>query len=215
MKKLYENFEQYFVASLLAGMTLLAVVNVFVRYVLKGNITWAMEAKIFMFAWLIFFGASWGIRIGAHIGMESFVNLFSSKIKRLFALLAALLCLTYAVIIFIGSYKYVESRYLLGILSQDIKWLPQWVPRVIMPIGFGLIIFRLVEILIRIILGKQDNLNLLDEAKDARELVPNNNIAKTLDSPKEMAIGIPIRIQKNKTENNVRVVIILDCYYQI
>ena len=167
MKKFYENFEQYFVALLLAGMTLLAVVNVFVRYVLKGNITWAMEAKIFMFAWLIFFGASWGIRIGAHIGMESFVNLFSSKIKRLFALLAALLCLTYAVIIFIGSYKYVESRYLLGILSQDIKWLPQWVPRVIMPIGFGLIIFRLVEILIRIILVKQDNLNLLYEAKDA------------------------------------------------
>ena len=166
MKKFYENFEQYFVALLLAGMTLLAVVNVFVRYVLKGNITWAMEAKIFMFAWLIFFGASWGIRIGAHIGMESFVNLFSSKIKRLFALLAALLCLTYAVIIFIGSYKYVESRYLLGILSQDIKWLPQWVPRVIMPIGFGLIIFRLVEILIRIIRVKQDNLNLLDEAKD-------------------------------------------------
>ena len=167
MKKFYENFEQYFVALLLAGMTLLAVVNVFVRYVLKGNITWAMEAKIFMFAWLIFFVESWGIRIGAHIGMESFVNLFSSKIKRLFALLAALLCLTYAVIIFIGSYKYVESRYLLGILSQDIKWLPQWVPRVIMPIGFGLLIFRLVEILIRIILGKQDNLNLLDEAKDA------------------------------------------------
>ena len=167
MKKFYENFEQYFVALLLAGMTLLAVVNVFVRYVLKGNITWAMEAKIFMFAWLIFFGASWGIRIGAHIGMESFVNLFSSKIKRLFALLAALLCLTYAVIIFIGSYKYVESRYLLGILSQDIKWLPQWVPRIIMPIGFGLIIFRLVEVLIRIIIGKQDNLNLLDEAKDA------------------------------------------------
>jgi C4-dicarboxylate transporter DctQ subunit len=36
-----------------------------------------------------------------------------------------------------------------------------------MPIGYGLIIFRFVEILIRIILGKQDNLNLLDEAKDA------------------------------------------------
>jgi C4-dicarboxylate transporter DctQ subunit len=167
MKKFYENFEQYFVASLLAGMTLLAVVNVFVRYVLKGNILWAMEAKIFMFAWLIFFGASWGIRIGAHIGMESFVNLFSSKIKRFFALFAVLLCLAYAIIILIGSYNYVEKIYSVGILSQDIKWLPQWVPRLIMPIGYGLIIFRLVEILIRIILGKQDNLNLLDEAKDA------------------------------------------------
>jgi len=72
MKKFYENFEQYFVASLLAGMTLLAVVNVFVRYVLKGNILWAMEAKIFMFAWLIFFGASWGIRIGAQFSWNSF-----------------------------------------------------------------------------------------------------------------------------------------------
>jgi TRAP-type C4-dicarboxylate transport system permease small subunit len=36
-----------------------------------------------------------------------------------------------------------------------------------MPIGYGLIIFRLVEILIKIILGKQNNLNLLDEAQDA------------------------------------------------
>ena len=167
MKKLYENFEQYFVASLLAGMTLLAVVNVFVRYVLKGNIALAMEAKIFMFAWLIFFGASWGIRIGAHIGMESFVNLFSSKIKRMFALIAVLLCLIYGIIILIGSYNYVEKILTIGILSQDIKWLPQWVPRIIMPIGYGLIIFRFIEILIRIVLGKQDNLNLLDEAKDA------------------------------------------------
>lgn len=175
MKKLYENFEQYFVASLLAGMTLLAVVNVFVRYVLKGNITWAMEAKIFMFAWLIFFGASWGIRIGAHIGMESFVNLFSSKIKRLFALLAVLLCLTYAVIIFIGSYKYVESRYLLGILSQDIKWLPQWVPRMVMPVSYGLMVYRFTEALWKILKGQKVNLGLANEAKDAIETfnIPN------------------------------------------
>ena len=108
MKKFYDDFEQYFVALLLAGMTLLAVVNVFVRYVLNGNITWALEANIFMFAWLIFFGASWGIKIGAHISMQSFVNLFSSKVKRLFALLAVSLCLTYAVVILIGSYNYVE-----------------------------------------------------------------------------------------------------------
>ena len=175
MKKFYENFEQYFVALLLAGMTLLAVVNVFVRYVLKGNITWAMEAKIFMFAWLIFFGASWGIRIGAHIGMESFVNLFSSKIKRLFALLAALLCLTYAVIIFIGSYKYVESRYLLGILSQDIKWLPQWVPRMVMPVSYGLMLYRFIEALWKILKGQKVNLGLANEAKDAIETfnIPN------------------------------------------
>ena len=175
MKKFYENFEQYFVASLLAGMTLLAVVNVFVRYVLKGNILWAMEAKIFMFAWLIFFGASWGIRIGAHIGMESFVNLFSSKIKRLFALFAVLLCLAYAIIILIGSYNYVEKIYSVGILSQDIKWLPQWVPRMVMPVSYGLMLYRFIEALWKILKGQKVNLGLANEAKDAIETfnIPN------------------------------------------
>jgi C4-dicarboxylate transporter DctQ subunit len=169
MKKFYENFEQYFVAFLLASMTLLTVVNVFYRYVLKSSIGWAMEATVFMFAWLIFFGASWAIRIGAHIGMESFVNLFSEKTKRVIAILVVILCLVYSIIIIIGSYQYVHKIYSIGILAQDIKWMPQWVPRIIMPIGYGLIIFRLVEILINIILGKQNSFKLLDEAKEAIE----------------------------------------------
>jgi len=47
--------------------------------------------------------------------------------------------------------------------------LPQWVPRMIMPIGYGLLIFRLGQIFFNLILGRQNSFNLLDEAKEAIE----------------------------------------------
>lgn len=166
MKKFFDHLEEYIVAFLLFVMTSVTVVNVFFRYVLNSHIDWAMELNIIVFGWLIFFGASWAVKIGAHIGMESFVNLFSDKIKRIFATIAVTICLVYVFIIIVGSYTYVEKIYSIGILSQDIKWLPQWVPRMIMPLGYGLLMFRLGEIFCRLILGRQSNFNLLDEAKD-------------------------------------------------
>ncbi len=169
MKKFLNHFEEYLVAFFLFVLTAVTVVNVFFRYVLNSHIDWAMELNIIVFGWLIFLGASWAVRIGAHIGMESFVNLFSDKIKRIFAIIVTLICLVYAFIIIIGSYTYVEKIYSIGILSQDIDWLPQWIPRMIMPIGYGLLIFRLGQIFFNLILGRQNSFNLLDEAKEAIE----------------------------------------------
>ena len=166
MKKFFNHLEEYIVAFLLFAMTLLTVINVFFRYVLNSHIDWAMELTTIIFSWLIFFGASWAVKIGAHIGMESFVNLFSDKIKRIFAIIAVTICLVYVFIIIMGSYTYVEKIYSIGILSQDIRWLSQWVPRLIMPLGYGLLLFRLAEIFFRLMLGRQSSFNLHDEAKD-------------------------------------------------
>ena len=40
-------------------------------------------------------------------------------------------------------------------------------PRIVMPLGYALIIFRFVEALFKIITGKQTTLGLANEAKDA------------------------------------------------
>ena len=61
----------------------------------------------------------------------------------------------------------MSKIYTVGILSQDIKWLPQWMPRMVMPIGYALIIFRFFEALIKILKGEQTTLGLANEAKDA------------------------------------------------
>ena len=50
MKNFLDHFEEYFVASLLAIMTLITCVNVFFRYVLGASIDWAFEVTTFLFA---------------------------------------------------------------------------------------------------------------------------------------------------------------------
>jgi C4-dicarboxylate transporter DctQ subunit len=126
-----------------------------------------MEFTVIAFAWLIFLGAAWGIKAGAHIGVDTVINFFSDKVKKRISVVAATLCIVYGIFILIGSYNYVSKIYTVGILSQDIKWLPQWMPRMVMPIGYALIIFRFFEALIKILKGEQTTLGLANEARDA------------------------------------------------
>jgi C4-dicarboxylate transporter DctQ subunit len=59
-------------------------------------------------------------------------------------------------------------------MSQDIRWLPQWMPRTVMIIGFALIVFRFVQIFIKIIKGEQKGLGLMNEAKEAIDSIKIN-----------------------------------------
>ena len=83
MGKFFSRFEEYFIAFLMAAMTVVNFANVFVRYVLKSNLHWALEFTVISFAWIIFLGAAWGIKSGAHIGVDTVLNLFSDKNKRI------------------------------------------------------------------------------------------------------------------------------------
>lgn len=169
MKNFLNHFEEYFVASLLAIMTLITCVNVFFRYVIEASIGWAFEATTFLFAWLIFIGASWGIKIGAHIGVDAVVKLLSPSMQRVATTIAILLCILYACVVLYGGTVYVYKIYEIGIMSQDIHWLPQWMPRFVLPLGYALVIYRLLQLLRDVLTGKRTNFNLADEAKDAIE----------------------------------------------
>ena len=76
MKNFLEKFEENLMAFLLGSMTLITVINVFVRYVLKDNIVWAMEYSTLAFGWLIILGGAWCVRVGGHIGIDTILNLF-------------------------------------------------------------------------------------------------------------------------------------------
>ena len=167
MKSLLDRFEEYFVASLLALMTVITCINVFFRYVLGASIDWAFEFTTFLFAALIFIGAAWGVKLGAHIGVDAVVKLLSPARQRLATLIAILCCILYAGIVLYGGTVYVYKMYDIGIMSQDIHWLPQWMPRFVLPLGYALVIYRLLQLLRDVITGKRTTFNLADEAKDA------------------------------------------------
>ncbi len=163
-----ERLEEGLIALLLALMTLITFVQVIARYVFNYSFVWALELVSFLFAWLIFLGMAYGVRVGTHIGVDALVKVLSPRIARVITALAAALCIAYSMIIFVGSWRYVAKMYEVGILAQDMP-VPLWVPRVALPLGFGLLVLRFVQVFYRILAGKKAHL-LGDEAEDALKL---------------------------------------------
>lgn len=172
MKRLagfYARLEESVIALLLAGMTLVTFSQVVARYVFNSGAVWALELTTFLFAWLVLLGASYGIRVNAHIGVDAFVQLFGSRTRRLLGLVVVCAGLTYGVIMFVGSWNYVARMYQIGIDAVDLP-VPRWIPLSVLPIGLVLIIVRLLEAGWKIASGSQDGLELGDEGKAAIDL---------------------------------------------
>jgi len=163
-----EHLEEGLVAFLMAAMTIVTFMQVVARYVFNYSFVWALELTGVMFAWLIFIGMSYGVRVGAHIGVDAVVKSLSAGAARVVAIAASLLCIVYAAIVFVGGFQYVRKMYDVGILMQDIP-IQQWIPRVILPLGFALLALRFGQLLYRLASGGEAHL-LGDEAADALKL---------------------------------------------
>ena len=77
-----EHLEEGLVAFLMAAMTVLTFVQVIARYVFNYSFVWALEVTGVMFAWLIFVGMSYGVRVGAHIGVDALVKALAPRTRR-------------------------------------------------------------------------------------------------------------------------------------
>jgi C4-dicarboxylate transporter DctQ subunit len=171
-----EHLEEGLIAFLMAGMTVITFMQVVARYVFNYSFVWALELTGVLFAWLIFAGMSYGVRVGAHIGVDALVRSLSRGAARAVGMLAAVLCIAYAVIVTVGGYQYVQKMYDVGILMQDLP-IPQWLPRVILPLGFALLALRFGQLLYRLAAGREAHL-LGDEAKEALRLAEEGESAE-------------------------------------
>jgi len=165
MMRMIERLEEGLIALLLTVMTLITFGQVVARYVFNYSFVWALELNTFLFAWLIFLGAAYGVREGAHIGVDALVKSLSPAKARVTAIAATLLCMVYAVLVIVGGWIYVSKMYQVGIMAEDLP-IPQWVPRLVLPIGGALLFLRFGQVLYRLIVGKEAHL-LGDEAKEA------------------------------------------------
>lgn len=165
MLALVERLEEWLIAFLLAAMTIVAFVQVIARYVFNYSFSSALELTTSLFAWLIFLGIPYGVRIGSHIGVDALVKSLGPKSARVVGAVGAALCLVYSVILFYGSWVYVGKMYEIGIDMQDLP-IQQWIPRAILIVCFALLILRFGQVLWRIVSGKEVRLHLGDEAAE-------------------------------------------------
>ena len=96
---LIARFEENFIAALLALLTLVAFVQVIARYGFNTGWSGALEFQRILFAWLILFGMSYGIKISAHLGVDAIVRLAPKPVFRVLALFGAACTLFYALLL--------------------------------------------------------------------------------------------------------------------
>jgi len=185
---------------LLASITLISFTQVIMRYVFNSGWGGALELTRILFAWMILFGMSYGIKMGSHLGVDAFVRLFPKPVFRFTALIGALACVAYGVILLSadwlnylgastkgGAIDYWMKMHKIGIGLDDLKYpewaqeqfgiqerVHRWLAYLMLPIGLALLAFRSVEAFIQILMGTRETIVASHEAE---ELVAANKDA--------------------------------------
>jgi C4-dicarboxylate transporter DctQ subunit len=189
VSNIISRLEEGFLSLILVSMTLLVFVEVVARFGFNTGIHWAQEVTLLLAAWFVLFGASYGVKVGAHIGVDVFVKLLPRKSGRFVTLLAIGLCLVYSGLFFYGSWIYLTKMKSIGIEMDDLP-IPKWIPMCSLVIGFGLLAIRFLQQGWKVMTNQVEGFDFADEAKESMEIVNElKNIViadyKKADSSKE------------------------------
>jgi len=155
MTRSINRLEEGVLATLLALMTILTFVQVVLRYAFNSGLVWSLEATTYLFAALILFGMSYGVRTQTHIAVDLVIRRLPKRAAKIVNLVAILACLSYALLMLYGSAVFVDRLMILGNHARDIP-LPKWLLTVTMPLGFTLLAFRFLEAGWRILRGERE-----------------------------------------------------------
>lgn len=204
--KVTDAFEETLIAFFLGAMTLLTFANVISRYVFNDNILWALELTVFMFAWMVLVGASYGVKKHFHIGVDVVINMVSEDKRKLFAIASVLACLVFSILLLIGSWNYwypfaterawYETddipmpevlQFLADWLNEGERYekLPRFIPYMALPIGMALLTFRFAQAAYQIVTGKLDRLIAGHEAEEDLEALKAEMQDNAFDSVKD------------------------------
>jgi C4-dicarboxylate transporter DctQ subunit len=126
-----------------------------------------------VFGWLIFIGLAWGVRIGAHLGVDLLIKTFPPALCKAVALVAVGICLFYCALMTYSSQQWVSALMTANIGAEDLDrfGLRQWHIVMIVPIGFALMLVRFAEVFLRILRDEQAGFGGHSEAEDVLKLV--------------------------------------------
>ena len=127
-------------------MTLLVLVEVVMRFGFNTGFLWVQELTLHASAWLVLFGASYGIKVGAHIGVDSVVKMIPSGTRRWVSMAAVGLSLIYCGLFMYGGWIYLAKMLKIGIELEDLP-IPRWIAHSVLFIGFFLLALRLIQLL--------------------------------------------------------------------
>jgi C4-dicarboxylate transporter, DctQ subunit len=165
------KIEEAIISLFLVTTTLLVFTDVVMRFGFNKAWIWSQELTLHLSAWMVLFGASYCLKIGAHIGMDAFVKIFPSWGRKLLTGIACVLSIVYCWLVIYGAWIYLGKVRKIGINLEDLRFIPTWVAHSILLIGFVFLGVRLLILLWTVVFGDVEVFRHSDEAKESMAIV--------------------------------------------
>ncbi len=166
--RLLNQVEEGIICLLLVIMTITVFVEVVLRFGFNMGMVWSDEFVLHLSAWMVLLGASYGVKVGSHIGVDAFVRLMPPTARRVTTLAAIVMCLVYCGLFIQGSWIYLQKVHKIGIELEDLP-ITKWLAHSVLLIGFVLLAIRFLQLGWHVLQGKSDTFGFADEAKEALE----------------------------------------------
>lgn len=147
MKKVLNEIEGYVCVVTLLTMSVVIFWQVVCRYVLKASLPWSEELSRYLLVWTAFLGGAYGVRLGAHIGVEAFTLLLPKKAQAALNIFVIICSIILCAIIFRFGCTIVSTQLAKHQLSPAMR-IPMGYMYAAIPIGMAFFIVRYIQTLI-------------------------------------------------------------------
>jgi len=172
--RIIDRLEEGVISLLLVGMTLMVFVEVVMRFGFNTGFLWIQELTLHTSAWFVLFGASYGVKVGAHIGVDAIVKMIPPGPRRWVSMVAVSLSLFYCGLLMYGGWVYLAKMLKVGIELEDLP-IPRWIAHSILFIGFVLLAFRFIQLFVALAAGRASGFQLADEAAEVLKEVEDGH----------------------------------------
>lgn len=144
LKFLNERLEEVFLVILMIAATLLVAAQVVTRFILKVPLPWSEEIARYMFLWLTWVGASYATKERKHVRIDIIYEKLPEKGKKICTAISTVIWIVFLAVMVYLSVRLTASVASGGQIAVG-SGIPMWIPYASIPVGMGLMLFRLLQ----------------------------------------------------------------------
>lgn len=144
LKFLDRHLEEALIVVLMALMTILIGVQIFMRYVMGASLSWSEELARYFFIWMTYIGIAYAVHKDAHIRVTMATDRLSAAGQIYARILAHLIFCAFALFVMYQGWFMVEKTFRFGQKSASLG-IPMGVIYLAPFTGFLLTVIRLIQ----------------------------------------------------------------------
>lgn len=144
LRYLERYFERILITASLCAISLILILQVFMRYFLRAPFVWSEELARYLLVWTAMLGVSLAVREGRHIKVDLLPTIMGPRAGRVFDFCAHFGVLIFCMLMIWFGVPLIERLAKIGQLSPALD-IPMWMIYLSVPVGFGMAGIRALQ----------------------------------------------------------------------